>query len=132
MMKTSRFAHQSIATAVILLGGVLAFVAPDRPASAAEYNQRPFLGAGQSATVQRAITRSRSQIGAQTSAAEEAGANVLNPNATVTNTDCGKLTVGGIKPTGRPGERLPRENITVVRNVINAPINCGARSRIRR
>lgn len=127
MMKTSHAIGRNIARIVVLAGGIAAFVATDLTASAAEYNQRPFLGSGQNAKVQRAISGGRSIVGQQ----KGAGGNVINPNKTVVNTDCGKLSVGGVKTTGKPGERLPRENITVVKEVINAPTNCGAKSRAR-
>ena len=127
MTKTFCSLERNIARIVMLACGVVAFIVTDQTVSAAEYNQRPFLGAGQNAKVQRAISGSRSTIGQQNGA----GNNVINPNKTVVNTDCGKLSVGGVKTTGKPGERLPRENITVVKEVINAPTNCGAKSRAR-
>ena len=102
------------------------------PVAAKEYNQRPFLAPEHNSRVQRAITHGRTEKFRQKDAAEEEVDKVLNPNKTITNTGCGKLKVGGVTTSGKRGERVPRENITVVRNVINAPINCNVRSRIKK
>lgn len=127
MKKSSNAIESGLVRTLVIAGCFAALAVGSEAADAAEYNQRPFLGAGQNAKVQRAISGGRSTIGQQNGA----GNNVINPNKTVVNTDCGKLSVGGVKTTGKPGERLPRENITVVKEVINAPTNCGARSRAR-
>lgn len=127
MEKRLRAIESSCARALVIVSCFAALAIGSEVADAAEYNQRPFLGAGQNAKVQRAISGGRSVVGQQNGA----GNNVINPNKTVVNTDCGKLSVGGVKTTGKPGERLPRENITVVKEVINAPTNCGVRSRTR-
>jgi len=127
-MKKSLSAIESrLARALVIASCFAALAVGSQVAEAAEYNQRPFLGSGQNAKVQRAISGGRSTVGQQ----KGVGGNVINPNKTVVNTDCGKLSVGGVKTTGKPGERLPRENITVVKEVINAPTNCGAKSRAR-
>jgi hypothetical protein len=100
------------------------------PASAKEYNKRPFLAPDYNSRVQRAVTHGRTEKFRQQDAVEDEVGNVLNPNKIVTNTGCGKLKVGGVTTSGKRGERVPRENITVVGEVINAPVNCNVRTRI--
>jgi hypothetical protein len=100
------------------------------PASAKEYNKRPFLAPDYNSRVQRAVTHGRTEKFRQKDAVEEEVGNVLNPNKIVTNTGCGKLKVGGVTTSGKRGERVPRENITVVGEVINAPVNCNVRTRL--
>ena len=100
------------------------------PAAAKEYNKRPFLAPDYNSRVQRAVTHGRTEKFRQKDAVEEEVGNVLNPNKIITNTGCGKLKVGGVTTSGKRGERVPRENITVVGEVINAPVNCNVRTRI--
>jgi hypothetical protein len=95
-------------------------------ASAKEYNQRPFLAPSESSKVQRVISSGRAMQGHQFGLAEGGSS---NPNASIVNTDCGKLAVGNVETTGRAGQRPPRENIVIAREIINAPINCGTRAR---
>ena len=94
-------------------------------ARAEEYNQRPFLGPGEMSKVQRVISHGRAERFRQ----EGTGDAIGGPNASIVNTGCGKLSVGNVETTGRPGERLPKENIVIAREIINAPINCGTRGR---
>jgi hypothetical protein len=89
---------------------------------AEDYNQRPFLAPQQMSKIQRVISHGRT---AQTR--QESG--LGNPNQSVVNTGCGELSVGNVETTGRPGERAPKENIVIAREIINAPINCGTRGR---
>jgi hypothetical protein len=107
-----------------------AIVGPSTPAAAKEYNKRPFLAPDYNSRVQRAVTHGRTEKFRQQDAVEEEVGNVLNPNKIITNTGCGKLKVGGVTTSGQRGERVPRENITVVGEVINAPVNCNVRTRI--
>jgi hypothetical protein len=95
-------------------------------AAGKEYNQRPFLAPGESAKVQRVISGGRAMQGNQAGVDVEGGAN--NPNRSIVNTGCGKLSVGNVETSGRRGAR-PQENIVVAREIINAPINCGTRGR---
>jgi hypothetical protein len=95
-------------------------------AAAKEYNQRPFLAPGESAKVQRVISSGRAMQGNQ---AGVDGGQAINPNQSIVNTGCGKLSVGNVETSNRPGQRMPRENIVVAREIINAPINCGTRGR---
>lgn len=127
--------RQPLRTALIALTGILiapvfAGQSPVTPAAAKEYNQRPFLAPDYNSRVQRAVTHGRTEKHRQQDSAEGEVGNVVNPNATVTNTGCGKLKVGGVTTTGKRGERAPRENITVVGKVINAPVNCNVRTRV--
>ncbi len=94
-------------------------------AHADEYNQRPFLAPGEMSKVQRVISHGRAERFRQ----EGTGDAIGGPNASIVNTGCGKLSVGNVETTGRPGERAPKENIVVAREIINAPINCGTRGR---
>ncbi len=110
-------------TAAALMAAVLAANGPTR---AEEYNQRPFLGPGEMSKVQRVISHGRAERFRQEGVADSVG---TGPNASIVNTGCGKLSVGNVETTGRPGERLPRENIVIAREIINAPINCGTRGR---
>lgn len=114
------------AFATLVLAGLLALGGAAIPAAAKEYNQRPFLAPGESAKVQRVISSGRAAQGHQFGLGEEAP---KNPNASIVNTDCGKLAVGNVETTGRAGQRPPRENIVIAREIINAPINCGTRGR---
>jgi len=102
-----------------------ALVAVAETPRAEEYNQRPFLAPQQMSKIQRVISHGRTEQARQ----EEALGN--NPNQSIVNTGCGELSFGNVQTTGRPGERAPRENIVIAREVINAPINCGTRSRTR-
>ncbi len=109
----------------LVLTGLLANGAVVNPATAKEYNQRPFLAPSESSKVQRVISMGRAAQGHQFGLGNEAP---NNPNASIVNTDCGKLAVGNVETTGR-GQRAPRENIVIAREIINAPINCGTRAR---
>lgn len=127
--------QQSLKFVVAALAGL--FVAPlvigqatVAPVSAKEYNKRPFLAPEHNSRVQRAVTHGRTEKFRQQEAVEGQVGNVLNPNKVITNTGCGKLKVGGVQTTGKRGERVPRENITVVGEVINAPVNCNVRTRV--
>jgi hypothetical protein len=42
----------------------------------------------------------------------------------VVQTGCGALQLGNVSGSPRPGQRAPRENIVVARDVINAPLGC--------
>jgi hypothetical protein len=100
----------------------LAVAATSEAPRAEDYNQRPFLAPGQMSKIQRVISHGRTEQSRQ-----ESGLN--NPNQSVVNTGCGELAVGNVRTTGRAGERAPRENIVIAREIINAPINCGTRGR---
>jgi hypothetical protein len=89
---------------------------------AEDYNQRPFLAPQQMSKIQRVISHGRTEQTRQ-----ESG--LSNPNQSVVNTGCGELSVGNVRTTGRAGERAPKENIVIAREIINAPINCGTRGR---
>jgi hypothetical protein len=112
--------------ASLALAGVVVLSATAHPVAAKEYNQRPFLAPGESAKVQRVISQGRAAQGHQFGLG---GDSVGGPNASIVNTDCGKLSVGNVETSGRAGQRPPRENIVIAREIINAPINCGTRSR---
>ncbi len=118
--------HRALALACLLAAGLAATGLTTVDAVAKEYNQRPFLAPGESAKVQRVISQGRAMRGNQ---AGIDGDKVINPNASIVNTGCGKLSVGNVETSGRPGQRQPRENIVVAREIINAPINCGTRGR---
>lgn len=128
----SRFLAAFAFVIIAVFGMSLADYAVIASVDAKEYNQRPFLSPEHNSKVQRAITHGRTEKFRQEDAVEGEVGKVLNPNKTITNTGCGKLKIGGVTTTGKRGERVPRENITVVRNVINAPINCNVRSRIKK
>lgn len=115
-----------VVLAGLALTGLLAVGATATPATAKEYNQRPFLAPGESAKVQRVISSGRAAQGHQFGLGNEAP---RNPNASIVNTDCGRLAVGNVETTGRAGQRPPRENIVIAREIINAPVNCGTRGR---
>ncbi len=104
----------------------LTLLATAQGVRADEYNQRPFLAPGEMSKVQRVISHGRAERFRQEGAADSVGG---GPNASIVNTGCGQLSVGNVETTGRPGERLPKENIVVAREIINAPINCGTRGR---
>ncbi len=110
----------------VVIASFIAISLASGHASAKEYNQRPFLAPGESAKVQRVISSGRAMQGHQFGLAEGGSS---NPNASIVNTDCGKLSVGNVETTGRAGQRPPRENIVIAREIINAPINCGTRGR---
>jgi|GEM_PF-2090428 len=117
---------RSFALAGSALAGLVVLAAAVQPVAAKEYNQRPFLAPGESAKVQRVISQGRAAQGHQFGLGGEGSS---NPNASIVNTDCGKLSVGNVETTGRAGQRAPRENIVIAREIINAPINCGTRGR---
>ncbi|MCB1885211.1 MAG: hypothetical protein KDG89_14635 [Geminicoccaceae bacterium] len=100
--------------------------------AAKEYNQRTTLDPGKMAKIQRVVTHGRTEGARQEEGTKGIAGQANNPNSTIVNTGCGDLSFGNVKTTGRPGERTPRENIVVAREVINAPINCGTRGRQRR
>lgn len=112
----------------LMIAFVLAVVplTPDAWAGGKEYNQRLTLDPGQQAKVQRVIVNGRTLPARQEREVSDEVDGKF-PNGTVVNTGCGKLSIGNVETTGRPGERLPRENIVVVRDVINVPGNCGTR-----
>jgi len=113
---------------VFALAGLVTLGAATGQTTAKEYNQRPFLAPSESSKVQRVISSGRAMQGHQFGLGEgEEGTS--NPNASIVNTDCGKLSVGNVETTGRAGQRPPRENIVIAREIINAPINCGTRGR---
>jgi hypothetical protein len=116
----------SLVVPAVLALGLLGGGAEQALAAGKEYNQRPFLAPGESAKVQRVISRGRSMQGNQAGVDGEAA---INPNQSIVNTGCGKLSVGNVQTSDRPGARAPRENIVVAREIINAPINCGTRGR---
>lgn len=116
--------------ASLLVTPLLVGVTMVSPVAAKEYNKRPFLAPDYNSRVQRAVTHGRTEKFRQKDAVEGEVGNVLNPNKIITHTGCGKLKVGGVQTTGKRGERVPRENITVVGEVINAPVNCNVRTRV--
>ncbi len=135
MLTTTSNRQRALRFVLLVLAGVLAAPlitgqAPIVPAAAKEYNKRPFLAPDYNSRVQRAITHGRTEKFRQQEAVEDEVGNVLNPNKIVTHTGCGKLKVGGVTTSGKRGERVPRENITVVGEVINAPVNCNVRTRV--
>jgi hypothetical protein len=110
----------------LALGLALALVASGEPPRAEDYNQRPFLAPGQMSKVQRVVAGGRAMQGNQ---AGVDGDSLISPNQSIVNTGCGELSVGNVRTTGRAGERAPRDNVVVAREIINAPINCGTRGR---
>ena len=110
-----------IALKIVALGLGLAILS-EAP-RAEDYNQRPFLAPGQMSKIQRVISHGRTEQTRQESSLSN------NPNQSVVNTGCGELSVGNVRTTGRAGERAPRDNIVIAREIINAPINCGTRGR---
>jgi hypothetical protein len=133
LSETTRATRLSTIVALAMgcfIGTLLVTSVGTAPAEAKEYNKRPFLAPDYNSRVQRAVTHGRTEKFRQKDAAEEQVNKALNPNAIVTNTGCGKLKVGGVTTSGKRGERVPRENITVVGQVINAPVNCNVRDRI--
>jgi hypothetical protein len=108
----------ALAIAAVSLGLAVMSEAP----RAEDYNQRPFLAPQQMSKIQRVISHGRTEQTRQ-----ESG--LANPNQSVVNTGCGELSVGNVRTTGRAGERAPKENIVIAREIINAPINCGTRGR---
>ena len=115
-----------LALPTLLALGLLSASADSAHAAGKEYNQRPFLAPGESAKVQRVISSGRAMQGNQAGVDSGSGAN--NPNRSIVNTGCGKLSVGNVETSGRRGAR-PQDNIVVAREIINAPINCGTRGR---
>lgn len=116
-----------------LCASLAVLIAMASEVDAKEYNERPFVEPRFNSKIQRVISNGRTQQFRTQDDAEtqvKDNINTLNPNSRITNTGCGKLKVGGVTTTGRRGERAPRENITVVGDVINAPVNCGVRRRI--
>ena len=103
--------------------------AASQATSAKEYNQRPFLEPGQNSKVQRVITHGRTEKARQEQELKQQGVTTTGSgmNKSIVNTGCGDLSFGNVRTTGRPGERLPRENIVVAKEVINAPINCNTK-----
>ena len=119
--------RRPLTLACLVVAGLVTVVgSTSSPAAAKEYNQRPFLAPGESAKVQRVISSGRAAQGHQFGLGGEGSS---SPNASIVNTDCGKLSVGNVETTGRAGQRPPRENIVIAREIINAPINCGTRGR---
>jgi hypothetical protein len=113
-----------LAVAIVL--GVSTVANDASAAGGKEYNQRSSLDPAQWAKVQRVIVSGRTAGARQEQTISETG-DEATADGDIVNTGCGKLSFGNVEATGRPGQRLPRENIVVVRDVINAPINCGAR-----
>jgi hypothetical protein len=108
----------------------LAFLAAGAPhpaglgggaALAKEPNQRPFLAPEHQVKVQRTIARGRRM---QTGGGGEEDGGVVRPGQDVVQTGCGALQLGNVSGSPRPGQRAPRENIVVARDVINAPLGC--------
>ncbi len=110
----------------LALGLALGLLAHVETPRAEDYNQRPFLAPGQMSKVQRVVAGGRAMQGNQ---AGVDGDSLISPNQSIVNTGCGELSVGNVRTTGRAGERAPRENLVVAREIINAPINCGTRGR---
>ena len=94
-------------------------------AAAKEYNRREDISPEVQSKLQRTLAKSR---GRSVESGEDGGRGA-GVRGDIVNTGCGKLSVGNVETTGRPGERLPRENIVIAREIINAPINCGTRGR---
>ena len=92
-------------------------------ALAKEPNQRPFLAPEYQVKVQRTIARGRRmQTGG--GGGDEEGGGAVRPGQDVVQTGCGALQLGNVSGSPRPGQRAPRENIVVARDVINAPLGC--------
>jgi hypothetical protein len=106
-----------LAVGAALPGGGLG---PGGAALAKEPNQRPFLAPEYQVKVQRTIARGRRM---QTGGGEEEGG-AVRPGQDVVQTGCGALQLGNVSGSPRPGQRAPRENIVVARDVINAPLGC--------
>jgi hypothetical protein len=94
---------------------------PGGAALAKEPNQRPFLAPEYQVKVQRTIARGRRM---QTGGGEEEEGGAIRPGQDVVQTGCGALQLGNVSGSPRPGQRAPRENIVVARDVINAPLGC--------
>lgn len=110
-------------TLSLLLAATLApALLPPAPATAREYNIRPFLAPEHQVKIQTVIARGRRmQAGG-----DDSGSINLNPSKDVVSTGCGALRVGNIDTgAARPGQRLPRENIIVARDIINTTLGCG-------
>ena len=90
-------------------------------ALAKEPNQRPFLAPEYQVKVQRTIARGRRM---QTGGGGEEDGGAVRPGQDVVQTGCGALQLGNVSGSPRPGQRAPRENIVVARDVINAPLGC--------
>jgi hypothetical protein len=107
---------------ILLAGLMIVWAAAGLPNQSLpkEYNQRQFLGPSQQVKVQQVIARSRLHSGGGGSLAGGG----LKPGRDLMQVGCGSLQLGNVAATGRPGERGPRQNIVVARDVINVASGC--------
>ena len=96
---------------ILIAGLSIAVALSAAPVLAKEYNKRQYLAPEQSAKVARTIAGARNQDGGQ--------------QGDVTNTGCGKLEIGNVKPDERGRRGRERDNVVVITgDVINVARGC--------